>query len=186
VPAIAGRLGCHPKKVRRWLHRFNADGAGGHRVKAPPGVFPRAGQDLGLRRAARRRRADGHPVRPVPQQQPLPAVPAAGGGRQPAGRIVAVTGNLSSHDSKATRAWPEDHPRIRHAFIPEGACRLNPQEGRRRIFRRQALAGQAFAGPGEITRATRVATAQPSARARPWGRPQPRHRSCRRRFVYSL
>jgi transposase len=29
VPAIAERLGCHPKKVRRWLHRFNADGVGG-------------------------------------------------------------------------------------------------------------------------------------------------------------
>jgi len=29
VPAIAGRLGCHPKKVRRWLHRFNAGGPGG-------------------------------------------------------------------------------------------------------------------------------------------------------------
>jgi hypothetical protein len=25
VPAIAGQLGCHPKKVRRWLYRFNAD-----------------------------------------------------------------------------------------------------------------------------------------------------------------
>jgi transposase len=29
VPAIAGQLGCHPKTVRRWLHRFNADGIGG-------------------------------------------------------------------------------------------------------------------------------------------------------------
>ena len=29
VPAIAGRLGCHPKKVRRWLHRFNAAGIDG-------------------------------------------------------------------------------------------------------------------------------------------------------------
>jgi len=31
VPAIAGQLGCHPKKVRRRLHRFNAaslDGLG--------------------------------------------------------------------------------------------------------------------------------------------------------------
>ena len=26
VPAIAGQLGCHPKKVRRWLHRFSAGG----------------------------------------------------------------------------------------------------------------------------------------------------------------
>ncbi|HEX4258119.1 MAG TPA: helix-turn-helix domain-containing protein [Streptosporangiaceae bacterium] len=29
VPAIAERLGCHPKKVRRWLHRFSAAGIGG-------------------------------------------------------------------------------------------------------------------------------------------------------------
>jgi transposase len=29
VTAIAGRLGCHPKKVRRWLHRFNAAGIDG-------------------------------------------------------------------------------------------------------------------------------------------------------------
>jgi transposase len=29
VPAIAERLGCHPKKVRRWLHRFSAAGIDG-------------------------------------------------------------------------------------------------------------------------------------------------------------
>jgi len=29
VPAIAGQLGCHPKKARRWLHRFNAAGLDG-------------------------------------------------------------------------------------------------------------------------------------------------------------
>ncbi len=29
VPAIAGQLGCHPEKVRRWLHRFNANGIDG-------------------------------------------------------------------------------------------------------------------------------------------------------------
>jgi transposase len=29
VPAIAGQLGCHPKKVRRWLHRFSAEGVDG-------------------------------------------------------------------------------------------------------------------------------------------------------------
>ena len=29
VPAIAGQLGCRPKKVRRWLHRFNAEGIDG-------------------------------------------------------------------------------------------------------------------------------------------------------------
>jgi transposase len=29
VPAIAERLGCHQKRVRRWLHRFNAGGLEG-------------------------------------------------------------------------------------------------------------------------------------------------------------
>jgi transposase len=29
VPAIAEQLGCHPKKVRRWLHRFSAAGIDG-------------------------------------------------------------------------------------------------------------------------------------------------------------
>ena len=106
----------------------------------------------------------------------------------PEGTIWVITGNLSSHDSKSTRAWLEDHPRIRHAFIPKGACWLNLQEGWWRIFRRQALAGQAFADPGEIAHATRVATAQLNARARPWiwGRPQPKPRSYRRRFIYTL
>jgi hypothetical protein len=106
----------------------------------------------------------------------------------PEGMIYVITDNLSSHDSKSTRAWLEDHPRIRHAFIPKGACWLNFQEGWWRIFRRQALAGQSFADPDEITHATQVATAQLNARARPWiwGRPQPKPRSYRRRFIYTL
>ena len=51
-----------------------------------------------------------------------------------------------------------------------------------------ALAGQEFADPDEIAHATRVATAQLNARARPWiwGRPEPKHRSYRRRFIYTL
>ena len=84
--------------------------------------------------------------------------------------------------------WLEGRPRIRHAFIPKGACWLNLQEAWWRIFRRQALAGQDFADPDEIACATRVATAQLNAHARPWiwGRPQPKHLSYRRRFVYML
>src|SRR6516225_9236622 len=106
----------------------------------------------------------------------------------PEGMIYVITDNLSSHDSKSTRAWLEGHPRICHAFIPKGACWLNLQEGWWRIFRRQALAGQAFADPDEIAYATQVATAQLNARARPWiwGRPQPKPRSYRRRFIYIL
>ena len=40
----------------------------------------------------------------------------------PEGAIYVVTDNLSSHNSKSTRAWLEGHPRIRNAFIPKGAC----------------------------------------------------------------
>jgi hypothetical protein len=47
----------------------------------------------------------------------------------PSGQIMIITDNLSSRDSKATRAWLDDHPRIRHAFIPKSACWLNLQEG---------------------------------------------------------
>jgi len=104
------------------------------------------------------------------------------------GTIYVVTDNLSSHDSRSTRAWLEGHPRIRRAFIPKRACWLNLQEGWWRIFRRQALSGQDFADPDEIACAPRVATAQLNARARPWiwGRPEPKHRSYHRRFMYIL
>jgi hypothetical protein len=53
-------------------------------------------------------------------------------------------------------------------FIPKGACWLNLQEAWWRLFRRAAFAGQTFACPDEITLATRVATCQLNARARPW------------------
>src|SRR5512133_2453618 len=68
----------------------------------------------------------------------------------PDGEIAVVTDNLSSHTSVATREWLAQHPRIRQAFIPKGACWLNLQEGWWRLFRRQALAGQCFADSGEI------------------------------------
>jgi transposase len=106
----------------------------------------------------------------------------------PHGQIVIVTDNLSSHDSNSTRAWLQDHPRIAQVFIPICACWLNLQEGWWRIFRKAALAGQTFADPDEIDYATRLATAHLNARARPWvwGRPQPKPRTLRRRFVYAL
>ncbi|WP_344598921.1 transposase [Streptomyces violaceusniger] len=100
---------------------------------------------------------------------------------------MVVTDNLSSHNSLATRAWLEDHPRIRHVFIPVGACWLNLQEGWWRIFRKAALAGQSFAGPPEIDQATRPGTS-PAQRPSPamiWGRPAPPTRRLRRRYVYA-
>jgi hypothetical protein len=100
---------------------------------------------------------------------------------------VVVTDTLSSHPSASTRTWLADHPRIQHTVIPKGACWLKLQEGWWRRFRRQALAGQSFATPEEITLATRVATCQLNARARPWvwGRP-PSPRRRRRVFTYRI
>ena len=106
----------------------------------------------------------------------------------PAGAIMVITDNLSSHTSASTRAWLADHPRIQHTFIPKRACWLNLQEGWWRLFRRQALAGQSFATPAEITLATRIATCQLNARARPWvwGRPAPSPRRRRRVLTYRI
>jgi transposase len=114
----------------------------------------------------------------------LPAAERA----NPTGDLYVVSDNLSSHDSRALRAWLVDHPRLKQVFIPKGACRLNLQEGWWRLFRRAALAGQSFAGAGELTLATRVATGQLNRRAGPWvwGRPPPPTRKLRRKFVYRL
>jgi hypothetical protein len=37
----------------------------------------------------------------------------------PTGDIYIITDNLSSHNSKATRTWLEDHPRLHQVFIPK-------------------------------------------------------------------
>jgi len=94
----------------------------------------------------------------VGYQQLLTAVEAA----NPTGTIVVITDNLSSHTSSSTRTWLADHPRIQHTFIPKRACWLNLQEGWWRLFRRQALAGQSFATPEEITLATKIIADQVS------------------------
>jgi hypothetical protein len=162
--------------------------ADGHRVKAPLDYGRGPEQDLGIRRAAGPRWADRHPDRTlahsVGYQDLLGAVETA----NPAGTIMVITDNLSSHTSSSTRTWLTDHPRIQHTFIPKGACWLNLQEGWWRLFRRQAFAGQSFATPEEITLATSVATCQLNARARPWvwGRPlvSPRYR--RHAFTYRI
>jgi transposase len=38
VPELAERLGCHPKTIYKWLHRFNADGLGGLGDLPRPGL----------------------------------------------------------------------------------------------------------------------------------------------------
>jgi hypothetical protein len=99
-----------------------------------------------------------------------------------------ITDNLSSHDSVETTTWLAAHPRIHRVFIPTGACWLNLQEGWWRLFRRAAFAGQSFADPPEIEPATRVATKQLNARAKPWvwGRPLKPPRRYRRLFCYRI
>lgn len=106
----------------------------------------------------------------------------------PTGQIYVITDNLSSHNSKSTREWLDEHPRITHAFIPVGACWLNLQEAWWRLFRREALAGHTFADSAEIDHATRAATTALNTRAHPWiwARPPPKPRTLRRHFMYSL
>jgi transposase len=147
--------------VRRWLHRFNAAGLDGL------GDRPGAGR--------RRRITEAERSRIIALARSVPS-----------GRLDRDgAGELSADDERGPAQWTLD---TLAQAAREKACWLNLQEAWWRIFRRQALAGQDFAGPDEIAHATRVATAQLNARARPWiwGRPEPKHRSYRRRFIYTL
>ena len=106
----------------------------------------------------------------------------------PTGDLSVITDNLSSHDSVATNTWLAAHPRIHHVFIPTRACWLTLQEGWWRLFRRAAFAGQRFADPPAIEQATRIATKQLNARAKPWvwGRPLKPARYRRRLLSYRI
>jgi transposase len=160
----------------------------GHRIKAPL-EYGRGSQKTWVYGALRP--GDGQAVtltapsrNSAGYQQLLAAVEQA----NPTGELAVITDNLSSHSSFSTRTWLASHSRIRQVFIPVGACWLNLQEAWWRIFRRAALAGQSFACPEEITLATRVATCQLNARARPWvwGRPLPSPRYRRRVLTYRI
>jgi hypothetical protein len=52
----------------------------------------------------------------VGHQQLLAAVETA----NPAGTIMVITDNLSSHTSLSPRTWLADHRRSQHTFIPQG------------------------------------------------------------------
>ena len=106
----------------------------------------------------------------------------------PAGDLYLIADNLSSHTSRPIQDWLAAHPQVHPVPIPVGASWLNLLEGWWRIFRRKAFAGQEFATPHDLAVATRLATHQLNARARPWiwGRPPPKHRQLRRRFMYCL
>ena len=84
VPAIAGQLGCHPKKVRRWLHRFNAGGIDG----------------LGDRPGAGRRRR-------ITEAQRSAIIALARS--EPPGRLARDTGGeLSAADEDGPAQWTLD------------------------------------------------------------------------------
>jgi transposase len=106
----------------------------------------------------------------------------------PRGTIYVIADNLTTHKSAMVRQWPEEHPRIDHAFIPKGAAWLNLIEAWWRLFRRQALTGVDFADGYEVDKATRVATRQLNRKASPWvwGRKPKPPRYRRRTFVYRI
>jgi transposase len=160
----------------------------GHRIKAPL-VYARSPDKAwvygGLRVADGVAVTMTAPARDsVGYQQFLALIEQA----NPTGPIVIIADNLSSHDSYSTLTWLADHPRIGHVFIPKGACWLNLQEAWWRPFRRAAFAGQTLACAAEVALATRVATAQLNARARPWvwGRPRPSPRYRRKALIYRI
>jgi transposase len=84
VPAIAEQLGCHPKKVRRWLHRFNAGGIDG----------------LGNRPGAGRRRR-------ITEAERSAIIALARS--EPPGRLVRDgAGELSADDERGPAQWTLD------------------------------------------------------------------------------
>ena len=84
VPAIAERLGCHPKKVRRWLHRFSAEGIDG------------LGDRPGVGRKRRITEAERSAIIALARSAPP-------------GRLVHdVTGELSADDERGPAQWTLD------------------------------------------------------------------------------
>ncbi|WP_308377972.1 helix-turn-helix domain-containing protein [Streptomyces sp. ISL-98] len=161
VPGIADELRCSPKTVRCWLHRFNRSGLDGL-------------EDLGGQ-GRKRRITEEERSRIIGLVRQPP----------PGWLTVQADGELAAADESGPPEWTLD------ALAAE-ARRLGIEIGRgqvRRILLAEgALAGQSFAGPPEIEHATRLATSQLNARARPWiwGRPAPSTRVLRRRYVYTV
>ena len=160
--------------------------ADGHRIKAPL-EYSRGVEKVWVYGALRVR--DGHELTLTTRARNtagyvglLDAVADA----NPLGDLYLITDNLSSHKSPPVIEWLEAHPRAHQVFLPKGACRLNLPEGRWRLFRRAAFAGQTFADDDEIDQATVLATRKLNHRAKPWlwGRPPRPQRHLRRRFVY--
>jgi hypothetical protein len=160
--------------------------ADGHRVKAllDYGRGPEKTWVYGALRVGDGQQVTAPSRNSIGYQRLLAAVEAA----NPAGTIMVITDNLSSHGSASTRSWlgdPPPHPAHLH---PQRGLLVEPAGGLVAAVSPRAFAGQSFASPEEITLATRVATCRLNARARPWvwGRPLPSSRHQRRVFVYRL
>jgi len=160
----------------------------GRRIHAPL-EYSRSPEKVWVYGALRVR--DGHAITLITRsrntagyRQLLEAIAAA----NPSGELRLISDNLSSHKSPPIQEWLAANPRVRHVFIPVGACWLNLQEAWWRIFRRAAFAGQTFADGKEIEQATAVATKQLNARAKPWrwGRPQRPPRVLRHSYIYRI
>jgi DDE superfamily endonuclease len=82
--------------------------------------------------------------------------------------MYLIADNLANHTSGPIREWLEAHSRIQHAFISVGAAWLNLIEGRWRIFRRKAFAGQSLVDDHDIAYVTRVTTERLNRHAKPW------------------
>ncbi|WP_217218470.1 IS630 family transposase [Deinococcus peraridilitoris] len=104
----------------------------------------------------------------------------------PEGDILVVSDNLASHKSAPVQAWLETHPRVRHVFIPKGACWLNLIEPWWRLLRREAFAGMTFVDAAEVEQAVQDGTRRLNARACPWvwGRPARTPRFRRHAVLY--
>jgi hypothetical protein len=118
--------------------------ADGHRVKAPLD-YSRGPEKTWVYGALRV--ADGQEVtltapsrNSVGYQRLLAAVEAA----NPAGAIMVITDNLSSHTSDSTRTWLADHPRIQHAFIPKGPAGSTCRRAGGGCFAAKLLPGSAL------------------------------------------
>jgi transposase len=119
VAEIATALGCHPKTVRQWLHRFNAHGVGGL------GDLPRSGRPRRL----------GEPER----GQLIALVRQA-----PPGRLVRqADGALAAEDEQQPAQWTLDalvqaahelgiavgRSQIRRILLAEGPAGGGPARG---------------------------------------------------------
>jgi hypothetical protein len=120
---IAALLDCHPGTVRRWISRFNAEGAAGLADRPRCGRPALGGQPLAgriaalLARPGRRCAADFIAL----LDQVLRAFPQA-----PV--IVVICDNDSIHHARTVTAYLEEHPRLELLYGARYSPHGNPVE----------------------------------------------------------